>query len=265
MSGFGAPARTESPNPASTNGVAVPATTLPFRISSSIGAGLLVMRSAGPLELSRRSSAAASSWMTVTLWPLARSNAVASSRTPGVAPWLVRTMSSAAPACGSDPAAPRLKPATVQAAANVLPAIMTSSSRISAANLTAPQPDRGKLMRSCDCGPARVAGDSAGMAQPVDGLRAVYHRAGPGRPRWLIRPTWLVIPIVTSAMVEARADDCHPAPMAIIPIAFGARSKNETHLFPAWTGGRSVVRTRRRHHGHDLAIPARARVIGGKD
>src|SRR5579871_4246982 len=129
MSGFGAPARTERPSPASTNGVAVPATTLPFRISSSIGAGLLVMRSEGPLEFNRRSSAEASSWITVTLCPLARSNAAASSRTPGVAPWLVKTTSSAATAVrGSDPVAPKPRPATRHAAAKVLPAFMAPPS-----------------------------------------------------------------------------------------------------------------------------------------
>jgi len=43
-------------------------------------------------------------------------------------------------------------------------------------------------------------------------------QAGPGAD-----PPYLAgHPIVTSAMVEARAGDCHPAPMAIIPIAFGA-------------------------------------------
>ena len=102
MSGFGAPARTERPRPASTNGVTVLATTLPFLTSSSIAGGFPVTRSAGPL-LILCSSAAPSSWMTITLCPLARSNAAASSLTPGVAPWLVRMTSSAASAapCGT--------------------------------------------------------------------------------------------------------------------------------------------------------------------
>src|SRR6185503_3091923 len=41
-------------------------------------------------------SAVPSSWVTVTLCPLAREKAAASSFTPGVAPWLVRMTSSAA-------------------------------------------------------------------------------------------------------------------------------------------------------------------------
>ena len=71
-----------------------------------------------------RSSAAPSSWMTVTLCPLARANAAASSLTPGVAPWLVRMMSSAAVAapCGIDARAP-----TMHAAANFAHAPMASS------------------------------------------------------------------------------------------------------------------------------------------
>src|SRR6266705_2683731 len=104
MSGFGAPTRTATPSPASTNGVTVPGTTLPFLMRSSNGSGLAVSRSPGVGELSLRSSAAPASWITVTLWPLACANAVASSRTPGVAPWLVRMTSSAAAApCGSEP------------------------------------------------------------------------------------------------------------------------------------------------------------------
>src|SRR4029453_13655149 len=95
MSGFGAPARTDTPRPASVNGVPGPATTLPFLASPSLGSGLSVIRSAGPL-LSLCSSAAPASWRTVTLCPLVRANAAASSWTPGTAPWLVRTMSSAA-------------------------------------------------------------------------------------------------------------------------------------------------------------------------
>src|SRR5215470_17790156 len=104
MSGFGAPARTETPSPASTNGVPVPGTTLPFLTRSSNCSGLAVSRSPGAGELSLRSSAAPASWITVTLCPLACENAVASSRTPGVAPWLVRmTRSAAAAPCGSEP------------------------------------------------------------------------------------------------------------------------------------------------------------------
>src|SRR5215813_7492693 len=71
MSGFGAPARTETPSPASTNGVTVPATTLPFLTRSSNGSGLAVSRSPGAGELSLRSSAAPASWITATLCPLA--------------------------------------------------------------------------------------------------------------------------------------------------------------------------------------------------
>src|SRR5712672_1247271 len=104
MSGFGAPARTETPSPASTNGVTVPGTTLPFLMRSSNDSGLAVSRSPGTGELSLRSSAAPASWITVTLCPLACENAVASSRTPGVAPWLVRmTSSAAAAACSGAP------------------------------------------------------------------------------------------------------------------------------------------------------------------
>ena len=59
MSGFGAPARTERPKPASTNGVTVLATTLPFLTNGSSVSGLAVTRSAAPL-LMRCSSASPS-------------------------------------------------------------------------------------------------------------------------------------------------------------------------------------------------------------
>src|SRR5207249_4034201 len=71
MSGLGAPARTESPRPARTNGVTVPATTLPVLTRSSIGPGFPVMRSAVP-SLSLCCRTASSAWTTVTLCPLAR-------------------------------------------------------------------------------------------------------------------------------------------------------------------------------------------------
>src|SRR5580704_13521038 len=122
MSGFGTPERTATPRLASANGASVPGTILPFLARSSIPSGLAVIRSAGPLA-SLRSSAAPASWSTVTLCPLARENAFASSVTPGVAPWLVSTMSSAATAaCAEHASAP-----TMYAVANFTYALMTSS------------------------------------------------------------------------------------------------------------------------------------------
>src|SRR5437773_1761385 len=114
MSGLGAAARTESPRPARTNGVTVPATTLPLLTRSSIGPGFPVMRSAVP-SLSLCCRTASSAWMTVTLCPLARENAAASSLTPGVAPWLVRMTRSAAMAAPDaiDPNAPKMHAAAI--------------------------------------------------------------------------------------------------------------------------------------------------------
>src|SRR5262249_12353143 len=76
---------------------------LPFLTRSSKASGLAVIRSPGVAELSLRSSAVPASWITDTLWPLACENALASSRTPGVAPWLVRMTSSAASTLSGSP------------------------------------------------------------------------------------------------------------------------------------------------------------------
>src|SRR5688572_21632267 len=96
MSGQGAPDFTERPTAARAKIVLEPSTTLPRAITSSITLATCTIRSAGALELSLCSSSTLLSWRTISLWPVIRANAGASSFNPETAPMDAPTRSSAA-------------------------------------------------------------------------------------------------------------------------------------------------------------------------
>src|SRR5262245_39214284 len=74
MSGLGAPARTAAPELERTKSTRLPATSLPSLTSASITSGVVITKSAGAPSRTLPGNTEPENRLTVTLWPLARSN-----------------------------------------------------------------------------------------------------------------------------------------------------------------------------------------------
>jgi hypothetical protein len=94
-SGFAAPARTIMPTPKRATGFCEPATILPFFVRSAIAPLVTMPRSKGAPEAISRVMTAETPYLSVTLWPLARSKAGTSASSEGLTAFEATTTRSA--------------------------------------------------------------------------------------------------------------------------------------------------------------------------
>ena len=98
MSGFGAPSRTPSPMPVRARSARVPATTAPCFATSSMATSVMMTTSTGSAEASLPRVTPTVPNESVTVWPVSRWKACASSVTMARTAPALKTFSSSAPA-----------------------------------------------------------------------------------------------------------------------------------------------------------------------